>query len=358
MKNILGVMSGSSLDGLDFCLCRFEQAEKVWRYSIIAADTAAYPENIKIQLATAQNKSALELVRFHSEYGRYIGQAAKAFIDKQSILPELIASHGHTIFHQPDEGFTFQIGSGAHIAMESGVSTVCDFRTNDVAAGGQGAPLVPIGDRHLFGQYDYCLNLGGFSNISFEAEGQRLAHDICPVNYVLNHYTRSIGLEYDNEGIMAAKGSLCPELLNALNRLDFYQRQGPKSLGREWVEQSIFPLIESYDLSIEDKLSTFCEHIAMQIGRRLKTGTKMLVTGGGAFNTFLISRIKAHSATAIQIPDKLTINFKEALIFAFLGCLYIDNKPNCLASVTGAREDVVGGAMYRINNFDIGFNII
>ena len=343
-------MSGTSLDGLDLCLCRFEQDNKAWRYTIIATDTAAYPEDIKTKLASAQQMSALELVRFHSEYGRYIGQAAKQFLATQSEKPALIASHGHTIFHQPGEGFTFQIGSGAYIAVASGIDTVCDFRTNDVAAGGQGAPLVPIGDRHLFSQYDYCLNLGGFANISFEEQGLRLAYDICPVNYVLNYYTRSTGMEYDNNGALAAKGAVYPELLEALNSLDFYRQQGPKSLGREWVEQNIFPVIEHYKLSLEDKLTTFCEHIALQIGSKLKADTTMLVTGGGAFNTFLMSRIKAHSAAILHIPDKLTVNFKEALIFAFLGRLYMESQPNCLASVTGAAIDVVGGALYKVVN--------
>jgi anhydro-N-acetylmuramic acid kinase len=344
-------MSGSSLDGLDLCLCQFGYNNNRWSYTIIAADTVLYPENIKVQLANAQFMSALELVRFHSGYGRHIGQVAKQFIAKQNIKPELIASHGHTIFHQPSEGFTFQIGSGAHIAIEAGINAVCDFRTNDVAAGGQGAPLVPIGDRHLFGQYGYCLNLGGFANISYEEQGQRLAYDICPVNYVLNHYTRAIGKEYDNKGEIATKGKVHPELLEALNHLDFYRQQGPKSLGREWVEQSIFPLIESYNLPLEDKLSTFCEHVALQVGAKLNSNnSKILVTGGGAFNTYLMSQIQAYSVATVYIPDKLTINFKEALIFAFLGLLYAENQPNCLASVTDAHSDVIGGAMYKIKN--------
>ena len=341
-------MSGTSLDGLDLCLCNFAQEENAWKYAIIAADTVTYPEDIKTKLAHAQAMSALELVRFHSEYGRYIGQQAKQFINRQDVKPTLIASHGHTIFHQPNDGFTFQIGSGAHIAIEAGVDTVCDFRTSDVAAGGQGAPLVPIGDRHLFGQYDYCLNLGGFANISYEEQRCRIAYDICPVNYVLNHYTRTLGKDYDNNGELAAQGAVDAALLEALNRLDFYHRQGPKSLGREWVEQNIFPLIESYQLPTADKLSTFCEHIAIQIGRKLSAcNTSMLGTGGGTFNRFLMTRIEAHSKVAIHIPDKLTINFKEALIFAFLGCLYMDKQPNCLASVTGARNDVIGGALYK-----------
>ncbi len=190
--------------------------------------------------------------------------------------------------------------------------------------------------------------MGGFANISYESGGQRMAYDICPANYVLNHYTRSIGLDYDKDGALAARGQVDTSLLAALNRLDFYTQNGPKSLGREWVEAAILPLIDSISLSLEDQLCTFCEHIAMQTGRTTKSGT-MLVTGGGALNPFLMSRIQAHSRATVHIPDQLTVNYKEALIFAFLGILYMNGQANCLASVTGAQHNVIGGALYKAN---------
>ena len=344
--DVIGLMSGTSLDGLDICFAHFEFENQKWHYQILQADSISYPIDIKEKLATAQLMDALTFARFHSDYGLYLGSCVGDFIKKYQISPCLIASHGHSIFHQPQHRFTFQIGSGAGIAAESGVDTICDFRTTDVALYGQGAPLVPIGDRHLFGEYDYCLNLGGFSNISSEQGDKRSAYDISPVNYVLNHYTRSIGMEYDNEGEMARKGFVSFSLFNALNNLEFYAFKGPKSLGREWVEEVVIPLIDSFQIPIEDKLATFCEHISFQTSRHI-LGGKVLVTGGGALNKYLMERMTALAPQCTyHIPDLLTINFKEALLFAFLGVLYLFGLPNCLSSVTGARYDSIGGAMY------------
>ena len=345
--DVIGLMSGTSLDGLDICYVNFRHNFGKWNYKIIKAVSESYPEDIKNKLAIAQNMTALDYARFHSDYGLYIGKRVKIFIDENKITPDIVASHGHTIFHQPAVRFTAQIGSGAGIAAESGVDTVCDFRTKDVALYGQGAPLVPIGDRTLFGEYDYCLNLGGFSNISYTKGDKRIAFDISPVNYVLNHYTRTIGLDYDKDGEMARNGKICNELYNKLNNLEFYRTSGPKSLGREWVEEVVIPLIDSYNLSIGDKLCTFCEHVAYQIGLKIERG-KVLLTGGGAFNKYLVERMSALAPQCEYIiPDAETINFKEALIFAFLGALYMSDTPNCLSSVTGALRDNIGGCLYK-----------
>ena len=346
-KTVIGLMSGTSLDGLDLCCVTFRYNNGNWEYDILKAEDEAYPEEIKQKLANAQNMSALEYALFNSDYGIYLGQRVKAFIERNGLKPDLIASHGHTIFHQPGIRFTAQIGSGAGIAAETEVDCVCDFRTTDVALHGQGAPLVPIGDRALFAAYDYCLNMGGFSNISFDSGEYRSAYDISPVNYVMNHYTRSIGLEYDKDGEMARSGKVCEELLDRLNGLEFYSQKGPKSLGREWVENEVIPLINSYEISIEDKLCTFCEHVAVQIGSNIKGG-KVLLTGGGALNKYLVERMAARAPQCeYVVPDKMTVNFKEALIFAFLGMLYMCDVPNCLASVTGAKFNCVGGALYK-----------
>lgn len=347
VKSVIGLMSGTSLDGLDLCCVTFKYDDGKWEYQIVKAEDEPYPDDIKQKLANAQNMSAEEYALFHSDYGIYLGQRVKAFIDRNGLKPDLIASHGHTIFHQPGIRFTAQIGSGAGIAAETEVDCVCDFRTTDVALFGQGAPLVPIGDRTLFAEYDYCLNMGGFSNISFNDGDVRSAYDISPVNYVMNHYTRTIGLDYDKDGEMARSGKVCEELLERLDNLEFYSMKGPKSLGREWVENEVIPLIDSYNLSIEDKLCTFCEHVAVQIGSHIKGG-KVLLTGGGALNKYLVERMSARAPQCeYVVPDKLTINFKEALIFAFLGMLYICDMPNCLSSVTGAKFNCVGGALYK-----------
>ena len=340
-------MSGTSLDGLDICCVEFGMELEKWHYRIVAAEAVEYPQKVRDKIASAQNMSAQEYALFHSEYGLLLGQMAKRFMNKYEVVPDYIASHGHTIFHQPAIGFTAQIGSGAGIAAESGIDTICDFRATDVALGGQGAPLVPIGDKNLFADYSYCLNIGGFSNISYNSGDKRVAYDISPVNYVLNHYTRLVGLDYDKDGEIARSGEVNGELLADLNGLDFYRLKGPKSLGREWVEDKVVPLIDSYGLEMRDRLATFCEHVAVQIGKHVKSG-RVLVTGGGAFNKYLLERMSANTIHCeYVIPDPLTVNFKEALIFAFLGALYVNNLPNCLSSVTGARYDNIGGALYK-----------
>lgn len=345
--NAIGLMSGTSLDGLDICHVLFTLDSGKWEYKILNADSVDYPQWLHEALANAQNLSALEYARLHSDYGLFIGEKVKEFMDRYNVRPDFIASHGQTVFHQPSIRFTGQIGSGAGIAAVTGIDTICDFRTTDVALGGQGAPLVPVGDRALFGEYSYCLNLGGFSNISFDAGDKRFAYDISPVNYVLNEYARKVGKPYDKDGEMARKGKVCEELLQRLNDLEFYHQSGPKSLGREWVEAEVFPLIDSYSLPVEDALSTFVEHAAQQIALNVEGG-KVLVTGGGALNKYLVERMQANTPEAeYVVPDSLTVNFKEALIFAFLGALYKADMPNCLASVTGASRDNIGGCLYR-----------
>lgn len=342
-------MSGTSLDGLDICFASFTKLDGKWSYVIEKALSQEYPAEIKQKLATAQDMSSYEYALFNSDYGLYLGRQVKDFIKKFNLKPHYIASHGHTIFHRPSLRFTAQIGSGAGIAAASGVDTICDFRTTDVALGGQGAPLVPVGDRNLFGDYDYCLNLGGFSNISSEKGHLRSAYDISPVNYVLNHYASKAGFDYDKDGQMAESGKVNWELFDALNSLSYYREKGPKSLGREWVEEVVYPLIDSYlpQNAINDKLASFCEHVAYQIGRNVEKG-KVLVTGGGAFNKYLIKRMEALAPQCnFEVPDHLTVNFKEALIFAFLGALYVSGEPNSLASVTGAEYSCIGGALYR-----------
>ncbi len=353
--DVVGLMSGTSLDGLDLCCVHFDYDGK-WRYQIVKAESVDYPAELREKLATAQSMSALDYARLHSDYGLYLGEQVRDFIARNGLHVDLIASHGQTIFHQPGVRFTAQIGSGAGIAATTGIDTVCDFRTTDVALGGQGAPLVPIGDAVLFGDYDYCLNLGGFSNISYSSSGcaqafpareKRLAYDISPVNYVLNHYAGKLGLAYDKDGQLARRGKVCPELFVALNALPFYTQAGPKSLGREWVEAEVFPLIDAYGLPVEDVLATFVEHVADQIAAHVKGG-RVLTTGGGARNTYLIERMQARAPQAeYVVPDPLTIDFKEALIFALLGALYVAGRPNCLASVTGAARDNIGGCLYK-----------
>lgn len=350
----IGLMSGTSLDGLDVCHCTFKRTAGKWSFTLDCAKGYSYPEDYKYKLGIgAQNMSAYEFASFHSEYGFFLGERVKEFMTQFGVKPDIISSHGHTIFHEPDKKIMYQIGDGAAIAAVTRTPVVSDFRRLDIMLGGQGAPLVPIGDRFLFGEYDFCLNIGGFSNISFQHGEKRVAFDISPVNYVINHYCRKIGLDFDCDGNIARKGNIDIKLLNNLNYLDFYKQSGPKSLGREWVEKTIYPLLDNCGLSMEDMLRTFYEHAALQIASTVQSNCDkdqptLLITGGGAFNKFLIERIKELSKAKIIIPDKKIIEYKEAIIFALLGALYMANEPSCLSSVTGASIDNIGGMLFKI----------
>jgi len=342
------MMSGTSLDGVDLAHCTFEETDNGYIYNLGICETIPYPELWLNRLKTIPFASALEYAETHTAYGRYIGQLVLDFINKNEIYADFVASHGHTIFHNPAKHYTSQIGEGAAIAAGCGLPVVCDFRTGDVAAGGQGAPLVPIGDQLLFAEYNYCLNLGGFANISMWHNSKRIAFDISPANIILNHIAGQKGKAFDKNGEMAASGIIHMELLQTLNSLGYYHIQPPKSLGREWIEKEIIPMLNLYNISLEDAASTFCEHIAIQITACLDNDPQkqMLTTGGGAFNSYLVKRIAANTAVKLVIPDPKIVNYKEALVFAFLGLLRIKGKPNCLASVTGASHNVSGGAIY------------
>ena len=347
---VIGLMSGTSLDGLDIAFCLFNETNGKWSFKIKEAETIKYDKKWREKLSGAENKTAFEIALLNSEYGHYTGSQVNRFIKKNKIKADFVSSHGHTVFHQPDKKITFQIGSGAAIAAECKLPIVCDFRCLDVALGGQGAPLVPIGDKLLFSGYDYCLNLGGFANISFEHKNQRTAFDICPVNIVINDLCKKLGKEFDNKGIIARKGKINRTLLSELNKLNFYhqKKNHPKSLGKEWVVKHFYPLLNKYKLSIQDKLRTVYEHIAEQTARSTfkSQKSKILTTGGGVYNTFLIERIEALTNHKIIIPEKKIVEFKEALIFAFLGVLRMRNEVNCLKSVTGAAQDNIGGSVY------------
>jgi len=345
--NVIGVMSGTSLDGLDLAAVEFKFKNEKWEFNLIAAKTISYSKNWLKKLNNAPTFSGEKLVELHTEYGNFTGNKINEFKEEIGFEPDLIASHGHTIFHQPEMRFTFQIANGAEIAAVTNVNTVADFRSADVALGGQGAPLVPVGDKLLFSDFEYCLNLGGFANVSFEQDKQRIAYDNCPVNFTLNHYAEKHGLPFDKNGELGKQGELNIKLLTELNKLDYYHQKPPKSLGREWMENIFFPVLESYKISDFDKMRTIYEHVALQIAKITSGNKKLLITGGGAFNTYLIERIKHHSTMEIVIPEAEIVNYKEAIIFAFLGVLRIQNKINCYSSVTGATRDSSCGIIFQ-----------
>ena len=343
---VIGLMSGTSLDGLDIVYVKFDKKE-VKNFKIIYSETTKYSEDWEERLREGISKNKQELIALDEDYAVLLADKIADFISKFKIIDiDFIASHGHTILHKPNEGYTLQIGNGAIISQRTNLKVICDFRTQDVKLGGQGAPLVPIGDELLFSQYDACLNLGGFANISFKKGDSRIAFDICPVNIVLNHYVQKLGFEYDDKGELASEGEIDAALLKKLNELPFYKKQYPKSLGLEWVQEQILPLIATFDISIPIILRTFVEHVAIQITNSLNGKNEVLATGGGVFNSFLIERIKELSTAKIIIPPKSLIDYKEALIFAFLGVLRSENQVNCLESVTGASKDHSSGVIF------------
>ena len=347
--NVIGVMSGTSLDGVDLAQIQLTLHNNKWTFKIIESETVRYEQNWVNQLKLAVDYPETELEKLNAAYTKLLGKIISEFIEKHKIENlDAVCSHGHTILHQPEKGLTLQIGNLPEISSLVHQTVVCDFRVQDVKLGGQGAPLVPIGDRLLFPEFDYCMNLGGFSNVSFEQNGERIAFDISPVNTVLNYYANQLGLDYDDKGQLSRLGKVNENLLSKLNDLDYYHQKFPKSLGFEFVKTIILPLIENFEISVQDKLRTFTEHVALQTALALpnKKG-QILITGGGAYNDFLIERIQLHfPELKIVIPSAKILEFKEALIFALLGVLKLRNEINVLSSVTGAKIDHSSGEIY------------
>ena len=346
----IGVMSGTSLDGLDIAYIKFTVDESI-NFEILNADTYEYTDQVKEVLRQAENFETVRFLRFHNRVGEYIGEELNRFIKANKIEKvDFIASHGHTIFHQPENKFTFQVGNAAYITAVTGITTIADFRSLDIALKGQGAPLVPIGDKILFKDYDYCLNLGGFANISTDINTVRIAYDICPVNIVINEFAKQKNKDYDNEGNMGKAGHVNDLLLSKLNSISFYQQTWPKSLGKEWVSKEFNKILNSLNIDFNDKLRTVYEHISMQIASAINTGSgkSVLITGGGAYNKFLIDLIQQKTNKKLIIPDSEIIEFKEALIFGLLGLLRYLGKDNTLASVTGAVKNSSGGGIYKV----------
>jgi len=353
---VLGLMSGTSLDGLDLAYCHIREVNEGWDFNIEATKSVSYDAEMKENLKKSILLAADDLLIFHNSYGTWLGEQARAFLSEKDLSVDFIASHGHTTHHKPARGLTFQIGSGQHLANASGYTTVCDFRYNDVALGGQGAPLVPIGDRLFFAQYSFCLNLGGISNISFEYQGNRIAYDIGLANMILNHITQKIDLPFDKGGQLAGTGTINSEMLNQLNELPYYQLPFPKSTGYEWFLEQVVPIVEQTDDTTENLLLTSIHHICEQIARQVKQQAPkgqntILVTGGGALNHFLIDILQQKLGNWVQIvvPSRVLIEFKEALVFALMGVLRMQKKVNILSSVTGARKDSSSGVIYEPN---------
>lgn len=351
----IGMMSGTSLDGLDLAYCEYQKKADSWEFDLLESKFIPYTAKRKSELAQLVHAKSEELLKAHHAFGHWLGKQVHEWIDEKSLEVELIASHGHTVFHQPLHKFTFQLGDGHDIAQACGIKTIADFRSKDVASGGQGAPLVPIGDQLLFSGYDLCLNLGGIANVSLTKNGHRMAGDIAPANMLLNYITAKIGKSYDADGNLARTGSIHSELLEELNALNYYTTSFPKSTGYEWFASNIVPIVDRTDISVPDLLRTSIEHTAFQVAKTIShekpelNNRQMLVTGGGAQNHFMIERLSAtlRKAVKVVVPEIAIVNFKEAIVFGLMGVLRLRNEPNCLSSVTGASHDVSGGIIYE-----------
>ncbi|MDQ3290615.1 MAG: anhydro-N-acetylmuramic acid kinase [Bacteroidota bacterium] len=347
-------MSGTSLDGVDLAYCIFTKKNQNWIYKIYYTTTLPYTFFWKQRLNALMDVSAEKFILADHQYGTFLGEAVREFVSKNGISPDFIASHGHTIFHQPNQHISYQLGNGAYLAAAAGLPVVCDFRTLDIALGGEGAPLVPIGDQLLFNQYDCCLNLGGIANISVAGTTGRIAFDTGACNMLLNTLVSEINLPYDENGRLARQGQVQTELLEQLNQAEYFSTAPPKSLGKEWVDFNTLKLLLASNCSLADKLQTACHHIAFHVANSIKAllpesqPRQVLATGGGAFNTYLIELIQQALGPAFKVvvPEPELVSFKEALIFAFLGVLRWQQEPNCLSSVTGAPYNNVGGAIY------------
>ena len=348
--NVIGVMSGTSLDGVDIVYVKFIQNES-WSFKIINSKTYKYEDSTADILNDISRKSLEEIKEIDVVYSKMLAKIINEFIDEFSINKiDFVSSHGHTAIHDPSNLITYQMGNLSTLSTEINQKVICDFRVQDVKLGGEGAPLVPVGEKYLFHEYDSYINLGGFANISNHKGESLIAYDICPVNIVLNNLSKKIGKDFDDKGSIASSGKLIINLYEELEKLEYYQLDPPKSLGIEWVDEYIFPLINKYfDYPIEDLLNTLSNHIANQISNNLKNLDKVLVSGGGAYNDYLIHLIRSKTDSEIIIPSKNIIEFKEALIFAFLGVLRYLNINNCYSSVTGASKDHCSGKIFLLN---------
>jgi len=345
--NVIGLMSGTSIDGADLVYANFYY-DKHWSFKILKSKTYEYDMYWQNILKNLSDKDLDSIKLIDISYTKLLSQYILEFINDFSIKKiDFISSHGHTALHDPLNSITYQIGNLNDLSTYVGCKVICDFRDQDINLGGQGAPLVPVGEKYIFPEYDNLLNLGGFANITIKSNNNLTAYDICPVNIVFNHLSNLKHLKYDDKGKIASLGKLNIELFDCLQSLDYYKQISPKSLGVEWVNQNIFPIVNSFsEIPLEDLLHTFSKHFASQIASNIKSAKKTLITGGGAYNDYLVQNIKDLTESEIIIPNSEIIEYKEALIFGFLGVLKDLNINNCYSSVTGAIKDHCSGNIF------------
>jgi anhydro-N-acetylmuramic acid kinase len=351
---VLGIMSGSSMDGVDLAHFTFGHENGQWNYEINAADTIPFSETWRVRLSQLRKQSALNYVKTDIFFGYYLGELTNKFLSDNNLEVDLISSHGHTAFHFPEGGVTAQVGDGESLSAITGIPSVTNFRRMDVAKGGQGAPLVTIGDDLLFNEYDFCLNLGGFANVSTRTDNKRVGYDICASNILLNRIARDLGQSYDKDGEIAERGSIDYELLGQLNAIEYYSKPYPKSLNRDWINKELWHIVRAArDTSLEDRMKTLVDHIATQIGNDIEdlsqgdsSGKKVLATGGGAFNLALMDHLKSHTDAELIVPDNNLIQYKESLVFGLMGLMRVLNQNNVNAEGTGAKSSSIAGSLH------------
>lgn len=354
---VLGIISGSSLDGLDIALCSFKgetPGQLDWQMEVGA--TVSFDVSLSERLGKATSLGAKELLQLEVDFSKFCASSINDFIERDNLKVDYICSHGHTVFHFPEDGYTLQIGKGSIIAELTGVPCIVDVRANDIAQGGQGAPVAPIVEQYLYPGYDYYFNLGGIANVSYHKEGVITSIDSCPCNQVLNHIVAQLGKAYDDKGELARNGAVSKELLAEWKKLYYFAQPFPKSMDNSWVQEVFIPIMKPHSLSHEDRLATMVEFAALQLAADCSAlsgseggSYKGLITGGGGFNDFLVERMQAHvlaQGLALELPDNKTINFKEAILMALMGYLRIMGKDNTIPTVTGAQKPTIGGAIY------------
>lgn len=356
-------MSGSSLDGLDICYTFLEESRGAWNFNIQKAACIPYPEEWEEKLSRAIQSDTGEFLKLHTAYGRYLGEQVNQFINQFDIQHQVdfIASHGHTVFHDPGSRTSFQLGDGAGLAAITGLPVISDLRSLDVALGGQGAPIVPVGDKLLFGEFDYWLNIGGIVNMSLRKDDEILAFDVTVGNQALNALALKQGKSFDENGAMAKNGRLLIDVLGQLNNQPYFKKEPPKSLSNEEARNLVFPVLLRSPQNPEDLLRTIVQHIAEQIAAVIrkfppsKESSKVLITGGGAFNNFLVSVIEEQLQPLrvdVIVPDEQVVKFKEALVMALFGALRWREETNVISSVSGASRDSISGALWMGHSYN------
>lgn len=355
--HVIGLMSGSSLDGLDIAYVQLDEVRGAWSYQIHQAECVPYSSDWTASLKQASNQSVPDFLQLHTAYGHYLGRQIVAFIDKHGLHHKIhfVASHGHTVYHNPAAHTSFQLGEGAAIAAECGLPVITDLRAMDVALGGQGAPIVPVGDKLLFTDYDYLLNIGGIANLTVKNGERTLAFDVCPANQPLNRFAQEAGLPFDQDGQIAASGAVLADAMAQLNDHPYYNTPAPKSLSNELAMEIALSPFQQNSFALADRMRTMVEHIAIQVKHAVqhhpiqKEAVKMLITGGGALNTTLVRRLQdllEEERIQVVIPDAQTVQYKEAVVMALFGALRWREEVNVFSEVTGAMRDSIGGALW------------